>query len=169
LSVGEYARIQQFPSTWVFEGTVRVKYTQVGNAVPVGLGHAIGVSIKNALKSRRRDTSLLNQILCWNLPLLARACRRPRTIVNPPRMRKDTKQDSLVDWLKKGNRKRRDFFRYAPKELRLELKKLVSALGRRAPLNETTEASAWPKKSTLSRTPKDRKSSKQGRHESPAA
>ena len=45
LSVREYARIQQFPDDWVFEGSTAAKYRQIGNAVPVGLGHQIGRSI----------------------------------------------------------------------------------------------------------------------------
>lgn len=42
LSIEEYMRIQQFPDDWKFEGTLVEKYRQIGNAVPVGLGHAIG-------------------------------------------------------------------------------------------------------------------------------
>ena len=42
LSVKEYARIQQFPDNWIFIGTTAAKYRQIGNAVPVGLGEAIG-------------------------------------------------------------------------------------------------------------------------------
>jgi DNA (cytosine-5)-methyltransferase 1 len=45
LSVREYARIQQFPDNWVFEGSTAAKYRQIGNAVPVGLGHQIGRSV----------------------------------------------------------------------------------------------------------------------------
>jgi len=45
LSVREYARIQQFPDDWIFEGSTAEKYRQIGNAVPVGLGHQIGRSI----------------------------------------------------------------------------------------------------------------------------
>lgn len=45
LSVKEYARIQQFPDDWVFVGTTAAKYKQIGNAVPVGLGKAIGMAI----------------------------------------------------------------------------------------------------------------------------
>ena len=45
LSVKEYARIQQFPENWIFTGTTVAKYRQIGNAVPVGLGEAIGRAI----------------------------------------------------------------------------------------------------------------------------
>lgn len=45
LSVKECARIQQFPDEWVFTGTTAAKYRQIGNAVPVGLGEAIGKAI----------------------------------------------------------------------------------------------------------------------------
>jgi len=45
LSLREYARIQQFPDDWIFEGSIAARYRQIGNAVPVGLGHQIGRSI----------------------------------------------------------------------------------------------------------------------------
>ena len=47
LSVQEYARIQQFPPDYVFQGGTGQKYKQIGNAVPVGLGKAIGQAILN--------------------------------------------------------------------------------------------------------------------------
>jgi DNA (cytosine-5)-methyltransferase 1 len=49
LSVREYARIQQFPDDWKFFGSTSQKYKQIGNAVPVGLGRAVGEAIVNAL------------------------------------------------------------------------------------------------------------------------
>lgn len=45
LSVREYARIQQFPDDWVITGSLQQKYRQIGNAVPVGLGRAIGETL----------------------------------------------------------------------------------------------------------------------------
>lgn len=45
LSVQEYARIQQFPDNWIFCGSIADRYKQIGNAVPVGLGEAVGRAI----------------------------------------------------------------------------------------------------------------------------
>lgn len=45
LSIREYARIQQFPDSWVFMGTSAAKYRQIGNAVPVGLAMALGKAL----------------------------------------------------------------------------------------------------------------------------
>ena len=42
LSVQEYARIQTFPDSWKFEGNLASRYRQIGNAVPVRFGEAIG-------------------------------------------------------------------------------------------------------------------------------
>ena len=45
LSVQEYKRIQQFPDEWIVCGSVTDQYKQIGNAVPVGLGEAVGKAI----------------------------------------------------------------------------------------------------------------------------
>lgn len=45
LSVQEYARIQQFPDSWKFAGSIEDRYRQIGNAVPVGLGFMIGKTL----------------------------------------------------------------------------------------------------------------------------
>lgn len=42
LSVEEYKRVQQFPEDWLIEGKLLDKYKQLGNAVPIGLGYAVG-------------------------------------------------------------------------------------------------------------------------------
>lgn len=47
LSVQEYMRIQEFPDDWMIAGSLKDKYKQIGNAVPISLGYAIG---KHALK-----------------------------------------------------------------------------------------------------------------------
>ena len=69
LSVREYARIQQFPDDWLFTGTTAEKYRQIGNAVPVGLGKAIGLAIKSVADGtstintkRFRGTAVHNKI-----------------------------------------------------------------------------------------------------------
>lgn len=49
LTVKEYARIQTFPDDWTFEGSQSSIYKQIGNAVPVNLGYAIGRSIVKLL------------------------------------------------------------------------------------------------------------------------
>lgn len=48
-TVREYARIQTFPDNWKFAGPVSAQYKQIGNAVPVNLGKAIGNSIVSFL------------------------------------------------------------------------------------------------------------------------
>lgn len=45
LSIKEYARIQEFPDNWIFEGKLSDVYKQIGNAVPVGLGYMAGKQI----------------------------------------------------------------------------------------------------------------------------
>lgn len=69
LSVKEYARIQQFPDEWKFTGTISSKYSQIGNAVPVGLAEAIGKAIlstankTSTIETKRfRGTSVHNKI-----------------------------------------------------------------------------------------------------------
>ncbi|NLF29266.1 MAG: DNA cytosine methyltransferase [Planctomycetes bacterium] len=53
LSIREYSRIQEFPDSWEFAGTVSEQYAQVGNAVPTRLGQVAGGVIADALDSLR--------------------------------------------------------------------------------------------------------------------
>lgn len=48
-TVREYARIQSFPDEWQFSGSTSQQYKQIGNAVPVELAKAIGLSIIDVL------------------------------------------------------------------------------------------------------------------------
>lgn len=57
LTVREYARIQTFPDEWKFAGAQSVQYKQIGNAVPVNLAYAIGLSVVDALNHFPRK--------CW--------------------------------------------------------------------------------------------------------
>lgn len=49
LNVREYARIQTFPDSYVFEGSMANQYKQIGNAVPVNLAYAIAKHVKEFL------------------------------------------------------------------------------------------------------------------------
>ena len=50
LSIQEYKRIQEFPDDWKLFGSIKDKYRQIGNAVPVSLGKAIGKEILTLLE-----------------------------------------------------------------------------------------------------------------------
>jgi len=55
LSIQEYKRIQEFPDSWKLSGNLRNQYKQIGNAVPVSLGKAIGKLImQHMLKKKIR-------------------------------------------------------------------------------------------------------------------
>ena len=49
LSIQEYRSIQEFPKKWGLAGPLIQQYKQIGNAVPLGLGYAVGNSIYNLL------------------------------------------------------------------------------------------------------------------------
>lgn len=58
----EYARIQSFPDEWMFSGAMSQVYKQIGNAVPVKLGKAVGLSIVDYLnKVEEFEGSILLQ------------------------------------------------------------------------------------------------------------
>lgn len=52
LSIQEYKRLQQFPDNWDIEGSLIEQYRQIGNAVPIGLGEAVGNLLINYINGR---------------------------------------------------------------------------------------------------------------------
>ena len=57
LSIQEYKRIQQFPDDWILTGSLLERYKQLGNAVPTGLGEAVGRAIINHINGHDWDES----------------------------------------------------------------------------------------------------------------
>jgi DNA (cytosine-5)-methyltransferase 1 len=104
LSIKEYMAIQQFPKDWKFAGGISQKYMQIGNAVPIGLGKAIGGSIIKAMRSRKKTD--YRGVTCENYDLLKRLQERPRTMLNPARMRKVKNPILTARWLNNRPRKR---------------------------------------------------------------
>ncbi|QNF17777.1 DNA cytosine methyltransferase [Aeromonas jandaei] len=51
LSIEEYKRIQEFPDNWKLAGPLLQQYKQVGNAVPVSLGYAVGNLISKLINN----------------------------------------------------------------------------------------------------------------------
>lgn len=106
LSIKEYARIQQFPDSWKFAGSVSSRYRQIGNAVPVGLGTAIGSAIKAAWKMHANKRPL-GVVETSNADLVKKMINRPVTILNPPRMRQQADEHAHNQW-REVTRKRRE-------------------------------------------------------------
>jgi DNA (cytosine-5)-methyltransferase 1 len=57
LSINEYKKIQDFPIKWKLSGTLLQQYKQIGNAVPVNLGYAVGLAIRKHLYGEKSNTS----------------------------------------------------------------------------------------------------------------
>ncbi|MGG5253359.1 DNA cytosine methyltransferase [Neobacillus sp. SM06] len=57
-TVREYARIQTFPDSWEFQGSMSEKYKQIGNAVPVKLAFKLGQSIVECLTKKKQNDSI---------------------------------------------------------------------------------------------------------------
>ena len=58
LSIEEYRRIQQFPDHWELCGSLDSQYRQVGNAVPVTFGRAIGLTILAHMRTEGSDAGV---------------------------------------------------------------------------------------------------------------
>ena len=63
LSVRECATIQTFPDQWKFYGSISSKYKQIGNAVPVLLGKAIGDHLYKVIDGKEIISEPINKQL----------------------------------------------------------------------------------------------------------
>lgn len=100
LSVLEYARIQQFPDSWCFEGPLAKQYRQIGNAVPIGLGAAIGRAVRSSWQ-KKNGVCPLHVIESLNEELLRKMAARPVTILNPERMLQRGTKKAREEWATK--------------------------------------------------------------------
>ena len=53
LSVEEYKKIQGFPDDWEICGSMIDQYKQIGNAVPIELGRAVGKLILKLMNNKK--------------------------------------------------------------------------------------------------------------------
>jgi len=115
LSIKEYSKLQQFPDNWVFEGSLTQRYIQIGNAVPIGLAHAIATAIIDTMASGAgRMPELLGKAYCASSDLAKRLARRPKTMLNPPHMRPGDSKQATREWLNHLGQNRIDDIPVAP-------------------------------------------------------
>lgn len=110
LSVEEYVRIQEFPPTHIFVGSIREKYTMIGNAVPIGIGKAIGKMLIKTMRTTDKSGLPLDasdrkgRVVC-NDPLLEKRLKsRPKTQLPPPTHRSNPDPAAAREWLAKTSR-----------------------------------------------------------------
>jgi len=105
LSIKEYSRLQQFPIEWEFSGSTTAKYAQIGNAVPVGIGEAIGRMLVKVANHTSRvglpamASQCLGQLVCEDPELEKRLSTRARTQLHPSRLRLISDPVAAREWL----------------------------------------------------------------------
>ena len=100
LSLREYATLQGFPDDWKFSGGPAQVYTQIGNAVPQVIGSAIGKVLSELIRAPAvMVPSRLGVIACGDRGLMDRFNARPRTVLNPQRMRTDSSLRAARTWM----------------------------------------------------------------------
>jgi DNA (cytosine-5)-methyltransferase 1 len=109
LSLRELARLQGFPDKWTFAGGVEPQFRQVGNAVPVMLGQVVGDVFARVMAGEpTADPARCGVVACADRRLVERFNARPRTVLNPPRMRGEEAAGSLRAWQDKLGGKTRE-------------------------------------------------------------
>jgi DNA (cytosine-5)-methyltransferase 1 len=79
LSVWECAAIQGFPMHWIFCGAMNHQYMQIGNAVPVHLGWAIGAALASHMRNPfATPPAAFAEMLCAAVFRLRSAARNKR-------------------------------------------------------------------------------------------
>ncbi len=71
LTVREYARIQTFPDSWKFAGSVAQQYKQIGNAVPVNMAYHIGELLISMLDGETENVAEEESLSLTGQSLLA--------------------------------------------------------------------------------------------------
>lgn len=101
LSIQEYARLQGFPSKWMFSGNLQQRYCQIGNAVPVKIGEVVGKMILDVVeqpKSKRRNPAVRG-VVCADTRLEKWLQTRPKTQLEPIEFRKNKDPEAAREWL----------------------------------------------------------------------
>lgn len=81
ISVRESARLQGFPDSWVFEGAMNRQYSQIGNAVPVHLGRAIGRALTSGASTVPMNWDHMLDLAVQRLRATARNKKSPRPVI----------------------------------------------------------------------------------------
>ena len=109
LSVRELARLQGFDDDWTFAGGVHPQFSQVGNAVPLPLGEAVGVVFASLIDGTdTADPARRGVVACADAKLVERFNARPRTVLNPRRMRSDPTLAAARKWMAELGGSRRE-------------------------------------------------------------
>jgi len=105
LSVEEYEVLQQFPSWWKLYGSLNQQYTQIGNAVPLGFGEAIGRSLMATMERTRLDGLPADHkqreglIVCADESVRRAVESKKKTQLHPPHLRKNPNAEAARKWL----------------------------------------------------------------------
>lgn len=87
------------------------QYRQIGNATPLAIGEVISHAIMQA-DIRKNKGQHTKKLYCADPMLLRRLIQRPKTMLNPVRMRKIKGKEQARLWLNSRENKRTDFEKY---------------------------------------------------------